>query len=438
MSTKKVRRKAQEPAAESKPTKMDYAVAKYMRQNVPVKKTKFMHHVVEYFSGARAVDSLMQSPWAAGGKNDQLFTSREDVVFFLDRMLRLKFFHRARKIAITEQDLRRKQLKKLKMKEQKEQRKPERDDDESGSEEEDQEDDPKEEETTERVSRIADDVSAGDASAGAESESKSPKSKAKKSKTKGGKESLSPALNKRRVRLDMHLEQRFVDSSDAFVWIYTPISAGYWLLGAGVLAAAVAICLFPLWPGQLRQGVYYLSLAGGAFLIFILALTVLRTVLFALVWLATFGRHHVWILPNLTEDVGFFASFWPLYKYNYCGPSKSSEKSKSKTKKRSASSKLKTGESDISPTSTNSTNTADNSQAVGVSTSVADDQLKSATDDVTSEYCEVRQRGAARTRGDQQRSEEEGVPADSQAGDSASSDTCSQHSSSAFEMVDKD
>lgn len=117
----------------------------------------------------------------------------------------------------------------------------------------------------------------------------------------------------------MHLEQRFVDSSDAFVWIYTPISAGYWLLGAGVLAAAVAICLFPLWPGQLRQGVYYLSLAGGAFLIFILALTVLRTVLFALVWLATFGRHHVWILPNLTEDVGFFASFWPLYKVGFGG-----------------------------------------------------------------------------------------------------------------------
>lgn len=25
------------------------------------------------------------------------------------------------------------------------------------------------------------------------------------------------------------------------------------------------------------------------------------------------GKHHLWILPNLTEDVGFLASFWPLY-----------------------------------------------------------------------------------------------------------------------------
>ena len=28
---------------------------------------------------------------------------------------------------------------------------------------------------------------------------------------------------KRKIRLDMHLEQIFVDSSDAFVWLYDPI-----------------------------------------------------------------------------------------------------------------------------------------------------------------------------------------------------------------------
>lgn len=38
---------------------------------------------------------------------------------------------------------------------------------------------------------------------------------------------------------------------------------------------------------------------------------------FALAWLVTLGRHHFWILPNLTEDVGFFESFWPLYKHEY-------------------------------------------------------------------------------------------------------------------------
>ena len=28
---------------------------------------------------------------------------------------------------------------------------------------------------------------------------------------------------KRKIRLDMHLEQIFVDSSDAYVWLYDPI-----------------------------------------------------------------------------------------------------------------------------------------------------------------------------------------------------------------------
>ena len=62
-----------------------------------------------------------------------------------------------------------------------------------------------------------------------------------------------------------------------------------------------------------REYVYYLSLAAAGFLVFILALSVIRVVVFAAVWLVTMGRHHLWILPNLTEDVGFFASFWPLY-----------------------------------------------------------------------------------------------------------------------------
>lgn len=63
-----------------------------------------------------------------------------------------------------------------------------------------------------------------------------------------------------------------------------------------------------------RQGVYYLSLAAAGFLVFIMALAVIRLVVFCIIWGLTFGRHHLWLLPNLTEDVGFFASFWPLYK----------------------------------------------------------------------------------------------------------------------------
>lgn len=60
-------------------------------------------------------------------------------------------------------------------------------------------------------------------------------------------------------------------------------------------------------------GVYYLSVAAAGFLVFIIVLAVVRLIIFCLVWILTFGKHHIWILPNLTEDVGFFASFWPLY-----------------------------------------------------------------------------------------------------------------------------
>ena len=57
---------------------------------------------------------------------------------------------------------------------------------------------------------------------------------------------------KRRVKLDMHLEQLFVDGNDAYVWIYDPIPTHYWLLGILLVLAIVAVCLFPLWPAKVR------------------------------------------------------------------------------------------------------------------------------------------------------------------------------------------
>jgi translocation protein SEC62 len=34
------------------------------------------------------------------------------------------------------------------------------------------------------------------------------------------------------------------------------------------------------------------------------------------VWAITIGKHHFWLLPNLTEDCGFFESFVPLYTHS--------------------------------------------------------------------------------------------------------------------------
>jgi len=54
-----------------------------------------------------------------------------------------------------------------------------------------------------------------------------------------------------------------------------------------------------------------------------------RYVFFAIVWALTVGRHHFWLLPNLTEECGFFESFVPLYTHEYKG-SKPEEKPEEK------------------------------------------------------------------------------------------------------------
>ncbi|CAG0891360.1 unnamed protein product [Darwinula stevensoni] len=282
-----------------KPSKEETAVAKYMMKHVPTKKTRLLHHTVNYFTGSKAVDILMDSPFASDkGKTPPLF----NVSFILEhlcfRMLRHKFFHRAKKVPIGMKDLKGKALKKFK--EETEKKKKE-----------------KEKRDTEAESSQAEGGKNKD-SMDDEDSSISKQEKEKK--------------EKKRIKLDMHLEQMFVDGNDAYVWIYDHTPWYYWILSVMVVVGAVALCLFPLWPSAFRQGVYYLSLAAVGFLVVILGLTVLRLVIFCIVWALTFGRHHLWILPNLTEDVGFFASFWPLYKYEYKGLIKDGKKEKRKKK----------------------------------------------------------------------------------------------------------
>nr|CAG4642018.1 EOG090X0D00 [Eurycercus lamellatus] len=262
-----------------KPTNEEIAVAKWIKANVFSKKTKFLSHTVEYFTASKAVDKLLTSPWSKPGKNgeDPIFTTRESIVVYLDLLLRKKFFHRAKKIPVSEQELKARSKKKEKKKEKEESSKK----DKSEAEEE-----KKEEKKVE------------DADSSHAEEKKEVKTK----------------KEKRKIRLDMHLEQQFVDGNDAYVWIYDPIPYYYWLAGGGVVLAVVALCLFPLWPPIVRKGVYYLSVGAAGFLMFILGLAVLRVLVFCLLWLVSMGRHHLWLFPNLTEDVGFFASFWPLWK----------------------------------------------------------------------------------------------------------------------------
>lgn len=274
-----------------KATKDELKVAKWLKSNVPTKKTKFLNHNVEYFSAVRAIDALLASKFAQG--DNCLFPHRQAVIDFMDDMLHHKLFHRARKVPVSEQELRGKSKKS------------------AGDKEKDQ-------------AKVAKDEKTTDGGESSHAEGGGGKGAADKDKEK----------RKRKIRLEMHPEQLFVDGHEAYVWLYDPIPMHYWIFGALLVVGAIVICLFPLWPPLLRKGVYYLSIAAAGFLVFILGLAVLRFVIFCLVWILTGGKHHFWLLPNLTEDVGFFASFWPLYDHEYKDGTTDKDKGKKKKKQK--------------------------------------------------------------------------------------------------------
>jgi len=244
-------------------TKEQKSVAKWLRRNVPTKKTKFMHsHVVEYFSGTNAVDMLLEnSPWAKKNvkdpENQLYFEFREHCVEFLDELLKHKMFHRAKKIPVDRDMLKKKK-----------------------------------------------------------------KSKDNEETDDGNKSDAKEKKKKLKIRLDMHLEQLFLDTKDAYVWIYDPTPWYYWVGGTAIVLITIAVCLFPLWPPWMRLGVHYLSIAAAGFLVFIILLAIVKYIIFAILFALSAGKLKFWIFPNLTEDVGFLESFMPVYDYTYTGGSK--------------------------------------------------------------------------------------------------------------------
>jgi len=246
-------------------TKEEKKIIHWVRNNVDTKKTKFLHsHKVEYFTGLKAVDALVKiSPWCAEKAKEgsaHVFDSRERAIEFMDLMLKHKMFHRAKKIPVHTE---KKKSKKGKEKDEKT--------------------------DTDRE----------------ETDAKDAKTDDKK--------------KKRKIRLDMHLDQIFLDSQDAYVWLYDPTPWYYWIGGSAIVLGIIAICLFPLWPPMMRKGVHYLSIAAAGFLVFIIGLGIVKYIIFAILFALSGGKLKFWIFPNLTEDVGFFESFRPLYDYTYTG-----------------------------------------------------------------------------------------------------------------------
>lgn len=299
---------AQPTEEDEKLTKLEKAVAHWLRKNVPVKKTKFAHsHVVEYFTAAKAIDSLLKnSPWAqekCKGKGELVLETRDQCWDIMDVLLRKKMFHRAKKIPVAEKE------KKKKSKEEAEEEK----EPEKKGKKEKKEEKKKEEEEEKKE----------DAEDGSKQETK--KRKGKEDKKEKKEEKAEREKKKRKIRLEMHHEQIFVDGNDAYVWLYDPTPWYYYLAGGAIVLGIIAVCLFPLWPAEMRQGVYYLSVAAAGFLVFIIVLAILKYIIFVLLFLFTAGKLRFWIFPNLTEDVGFFESFWPIYVYTYTKPKKDKE-----------------------------------------------------------------------------------------------------------------
>ncbi|WAR13858.1 SEC62-like protein [Mya arenaria] len=134
-----------------------------------------------------------------------------------------------------------------------------------------------------------------------EEEEKAKKAKKKTDKTE---KTEKNEVKLKKFKLNMSEDQRFVDGNSIYVWIYDPIHPKTFFIGFLMLLGAVALCLFPLWPDWMRIAVYY----------------AMRVIVFSIVWVLTLGKHHLWIFPNLTEDVGVLDSFKPLYKHDVYPP----------------------------------------------------------------------------------------------------------------------
>uniref|UniRef100_A0A8C5PVH7 Translocation protein SEC62 n=1 Tax=Leptobrachium leishanense TaxID=445787 RepID=A0A8C5PVH7_9ANUR len=287
------------------PTKDEKAIAKYLRFNCPSKSTNMMGHRVDYFIASKAVDCLLDSKWAKAKKGEEaLFTNRESVVEFCNRLLKKQFFHRALKVMKMKPE---KELKKDKEKEK------------------------------------------GKTDSGKEDEKKSKKEVVKEDKVKKEKKKETDKEDVKKVFFENLGYETFDVVSfffsphlcfydiyiffQVYVWIYDPVHFKTFAMGLILVIAVIAATLFPLWPAEMRVGVYYLSVGAGCFVASILLLAVARCILFLIIWLMTGGRHHFWFLPNLTADVGFIDSFRPLYTHEYKGPKtdqKKEEKSESK------------------------------------------------------------------------------------------------------------
>ncbi|XP_065842316.1 translocation protein SEC62-like isoform X2 [Oscarella lobularis] len=254
--------------------KAEESVVKWLRYNVKSKSTTIKGQKVDIFVGSKAVDKLLESTWAtrrdSSTRHRPYLPTREAAVKFCGRMLAKGYFYRALKVEM----------------------KPKKDSAEDAQQ------DP----------------------AGGRKRKKGKKDeelKGKKVSDQEGDESSKTKKRKYKLEVCNDREQVFIDENEVYVWNYSPTRPWTYVIGIVVVLACLAASLFPLWPTQMRVGVWYLSTGLAGLLSVFFAVALLRYVVFGGVWLITHGTHNFWILPNLTEDCGFWESFKPAYKIDY-------------------------------------------------------------------------------------------------------------------------
>lgn len=255
-------------------TKEETQIARYLRLKCPNRQANLVGMKVDYFIASKLIDCLMESKWGPGTLDPKslpadaktpLLETRHACFKYMQRLMQKQLFYRAIKIykeqpadAVNESSSNLRKRKNKENKENKEEAKPE---------------------------------------------------------STPGKTSSEKKEPKKKFKLEMHEEQKFIDTNEPYVWVYDPTSVTTYIIGLLLILGAIGICCFPLWPSNVREGVYYLSLAGSGFLGSIVALALLKYVIYSIVWLSTLGKFEFWIFPNLTEDVGFFESFVPFYSF---------------------------------------------------------------------------------------------------------------------------
>ncbi|CAH8867447.1 unnamed protein product [Trichobilharzia szidati] len=347
-----------------KPSPDEISIANYLHKKLPSKEARLSGMIVRVFVAMEAIELLMESPWAKLNNDAKpyLFTSQTAAVNFMTNMFQKQMFQRAVRIK-KKSSKHREETKSSKSK---------------------------------VVKKLVDGkpvtAAAAPANAVAATASKATAESSPNGNAVVGEEScdsqpaksslfssITSSINeitssksssssgggggKKPMRLEVVDEQIFTldDPHSFYIWIYEPPPGLFnWLAGTALIIGIILCCLFPIWPSELRQGAYYLTITVSGFLGVLFFIGFIRFCLYLLVWLFTLGQYNFWLFPNYCEDCGFFDSFRPLYSLKHVSEAETPVNKKSKSKVKSSSNNNSNSNNNNNNNSTSSATTLSN------------------------------------------------------------------------------